>query len=120
MLKGYIDLVFFHRGRYYLVDWKSNFLGSDRKSYGPEALSRVMKEARYDLQYTLYCLALDLYLRKKDAGYRYETGFGGAFYLFLRGMHPEAKNRPGVFFDRPKPSLIDRLRDRLVARSPDI
>lgn len=120
VLKGYIDLVFFHRGRYYLVDWKSNYLGPDRKGYDPGALSRVMREARYDLQYTLYCLALDLYLRKKDAEYRYETGFGGAFYLFLRGMHPEAENRPGVFFDRPKASLLVRLRDRLVAWPPDI
>lgn len=116
VLKGYIDLVFYHRDRYYLVDWKSNRLGPARPDYGPDALFRVMKEARYDLQYALYCLALDLYLRKKDPGYRYETGFGGVFYLFIRGMHPEAENRPGVFFDRPKASLLDRLRDRLLAR----
>ena len=33
MLKGFIDLVFEHEGRYYVLDWKSNWLGDDPNVY---------------------------------------------------------------------------------------
>lgn len=33
MLKGFIDLVFRHEGRYYLLDYKSNWLGENSEAY---------------------------------------------------------------------------------------
>ncbi|MDQ3002736.1 MAG: UvrD-helicase domain-containing protein [Fibrobacterota bacterium] len=81
-LWGFIDLVFRHRGRYYLLDWKSNHLDD----YARTDLDRSMKESRYDLQYMLYSLALDKWLRSLIQDYEYETHFGGIYYAYLRGM----------------------------------
>lgn len=58
MLKGFIDLVFEHQGKYYVLDWKSNHLGDDVAVYHGEALKSAMADHRYDLQYQIYALAL--------------------------------------------------------------
>ncbi len=113
-VKGYIDLAFYHGGRYFLVDWKSNRIGPRPSDYGREALERVMHEAQYVLQYTLYCLALDLFLRQRDPDYRFETGFGGVFYLFIRGMRPEKGPELGVYYDRPDAAALEKVRSALL------
>lgn len=113
-LKGYIDLVFRRRGRYYLLDWKSNLLGDRLGHYRREALAEVMARELYVLQYHLYTLALDRLLRQRVPGYRYGEHFGGVFYLFLRGMragHPEG---PGIFRDRPEEALMEELAELLL------
>ncbi len=46
MLKGFIDLVFEHEGRYYVVDWKSNWLGPDDAAYTPEAMREAILHSR--------------------------------------------------------------------------
>ena len=61
-MKGFIDLVFEHEERFYLVDWKSNWLGARVEDYGPETLRQEMISRHYVLQYHLYVLALDRYL----------------------------------------------------------
>ncbi|HBR5380778.1 TPA: exodeoxyribonuclease V subunit beta, partial [Klebsiella pneumoniae] len=71
MLKGFIDLVFRHEGRYYLLDYKSNWLGEDREAYTRPAMEQAMRAHRYDLQYQLYSLALHRYLRHRLADYDY-------------------------------------------------
>jgi exodeoxyribonuclease V beta subunit len=88
MLKGFIDLVFRHEGRYYLLDYKSNWLGESAEAYTREAMAAAMQSHRYDLQYQLYTLALHRYLRHRIADYDYERHFGGVIYLFLRGVEP--------------------------------
>lgn len=113
-MKGFMDLVFHWRGRFYLADWKSNVLGSRVEDYGRRTMGRVMVESFYVLQYHIYILALDLYLRTRVPGYRYETHFGGAYYLFLRGMDPEAGAEFGIFRDHPSPELISALNEALV------
>ncbi len=90
-MKGFIDLVAFHRGRFYLVDWKSNHLGADRDDYGVERLSAVMRDEFYTLQYHIYTLALDLYLRRRLPGYDYARDFGGVAYVFLRGLDRDSR-----------------------------
>ncbi|TPV75747.1 exodeoxyribonuclease V subunit beta, partial [Klebsiella pneumoniae] len=82
MLKGFIDLVFRHEGRYYLLDYKSNWLGEDREAYTRPAMEQAMRAHRYDLQYQLYSLALHRYLRHRLADYDYDRHFGGVIYLF--------------------------------------
>ena len=107
MVRGSIDLVFRHHGKYYLVDYKSNFLGSTLADYNQEALKKEMLHSHYDWQYLIYTLALHRYLQSVVSDYDYARDFGGVFYLFLRGMNGEPQS--GVFYDRPSVELITEL-----------
>ena len=107
MVRGSIDLVFRHNGKYYLVDYKSNFLGSTFADYNQEALKKEMLHSHYDWQYLIYTLALHRYLQSVVPHYDYARDFGGVFYLFLRGMNGEPQS--GVFYDRPSVELITEL-----------
>ena len=107
MVRGSIDLVFRHNGKYYLVDYKSNFLGSTLADYNQEALKKEMLHSHYDWQYLIYMLALHRYLQSVVPHYDYSRDFGGVFYLFLRGMNGEPQS--GVFYDRPSVELITEL-----------
>ncbi|AOM42300.1 exodeoxyribonuclease V subunit beta [Xenorhabdus hominickii] len=108
MLKGFIDLVFCWQGKYYLVDYKSNWLGESSQSYTQEVMAKAMIEHRYDLQYQLYTLALHRYLRHRLADYDYRHHFGGVLYLFLRGID---KDNPGhgLYHYLPPFEFIDEL-----------
>jgi exodeoxyribonuclease V beta subunit len=112
-LKGFIDLVFEHEGRYFILDWKSNHLGDTPQAYGQASMAAAMRDQGYHLQYLLYLVALDRYLRHRLADYRPEQHLGGAVYLFVRGVRPgwrDAEGRPGgVFFERPAVATIARL-----------
>ena len=107
MVRGSIDLVFRHNGKYYLVDYKSNFLGSSLADYNQEALKKEMLHSHYDWQYLIYTLALHRYLQSVVPHYDYARDFGGVFYLFLRGMNGEPQS--GLFYDRPSVELITEL-----------
>ncbi|MCF6283412.1 MAG: exodeoxyribonuclease V subunit beta [Candidatus Polarisedimenticolaceae bacterium] len=110
-LKGFIDLIFEANGRFYLVDYKSNWLGDRREDYGLDAMSEAMAEHSYYLQYLLYVVALHRYLGSRLPDYSYETHFGEVYYLFLRGMQPGCAET-GIYRDRPSLVLIEAL-DRL-------
>ena len=118
-LRGFIDLVFRFQGRYYLLDWKSNHLGARYADYNPLRIRAVMAEEYYFLQYHLYVLALDRFLRLRLPGYTYANDFGGVYYLFIRGMHPESGPGGGIFFDRPERGLVEALRSQLVKSGVD-
>jgi len=109
MLKGFIDLVFEHDGRYYVADYKSNYLGPDDPSYTPHAMALAVAGHRYDLQYAIYLLALHRLLSARLPDYDYDRHIGGAVYLFLRGNGGE---QGGVHLDRPDRRLIEAM-DRL-------
>ena len=106
-LHGYIDLVACHAERWYVIDYKSNWLGGDRSAYAPEALHRAMQHG-YQLQYLLYLTALHRHLRVRLPGYDYDRHMGGARYLFLRGMHPAIPGG-GVYRDRPARECIEAI-----------
>ncbi len=108
VLKGFIDLVFEFNGRFYLVDWKSNWLGHRTEDYSAAAMEDEIRRRHYYFQYQLYTVALDRYLRHRLTGYNYEQHFGGVYYLFLRGIDP---TRPGlgIFRDRPKEPFVREL-----------
>jgi exodeoxyribonuclease V beta subunit len=106
-LKGFIDLIFRFRGKYYILDYKTNYLGDSQSDYQREGLEQEILEASYDLQYHIYTIALHRFLEKNLPGYSYDKHFGGSFYLFLRGMNEQG--REGIFFDRPDFSIIDEL-----------
>ena len=113
-MKGYIDMIFEHQGRFYLVDWKSNYLGPTIDSYDQAALQAAMQQHFYVLQYHFYVLALSQYLRLRNPGFRYASDFGGVFYLFVRGIDCQQGPEYGVYFDLPKPSLINALGKTLI------
>ena len=111
MLKGFIDLVFEHQGKYYVLDWKSNHLGDHIADYHGAALRQAMADHRYDLQYQIYALALHRFLRSRVVNYSYEQHFGGVYYLFLRGMDGEGEH--GVFSAKPSVEFLTEL-DKLI------
>ncbi len=113
MLKGFMDLVFAHQGRYYVADYKSNWLGPDAATYTPEAMSAEILHARYELQYVLYLLALHRLLKVRLPDYDYDRHVGGAVYLFLRGL---AAPSQGLHCERPPRELIEAL-DALFSRT---
>ena len=119
-LNGFIDLVYRENGRYYLLDWKSNWLGDDFADYSPAALEGAIRHGAYALQFSLYAVALHRMLGRRVAGYRFEEHFGGVHYAFLRGMAPGARDADGsqygVYFARPPLALIEQL-DRSLAGS---
>ena len=119
MLKGFIDLVFRHEGRYYLLDYKSNWLGENSEAYTQQAMAAAMQMHRYDLQYQLYTLALHRYLRHRIADYRYDDHFGGVIYLFLRGVDA-ADPRSGIFSTRPDAELINKMDNLFAANTEEM
>lgn len=106
-LKGYIDLVFEAGGRIYILDYKSNLLGPSPDDYLPERLTREMAAADYDLQVDLYSVAVRrLMLSRGWTPGDFARRFGGAFYLFVRGLSPADGPARGVHFTRPDPARI--------------
>jgi exodeoxyribonuclease V beta subunit len=99
-LKGFIDLVFQHQGKYYLLDWKSNWLGPSSESYREKDLQQAMKEHDYFLQASIYAIALQRYVKLFDKR-PFEECFGGAFYFFLRGE--------AVYHFFPDLSILDNV-----------
>ncbi len=112
MMTGLIDLIVRFNNKYYLIDYKSNYLGNCYDKYKPELMQAAVSDHNYDLQYLIYCLALHRFLQKKIPGYEYGSGFRGLRYLFLRGMRG-TDDATGVFSDLPPVELIDQL-DKLV------
>lgn len=87
-LKGVIDLLFIYQGKYYIIDWKTNWLGPDSSFYGQEKMKKAMLEHNYFLQAEIYKGALKRYLKLIDDR-PFEDIFGATFYLFLRGIGPK-------------------------------
>ncbi|MDY6822253.1 MAG: exodeoxyribonuclease V subunit beta [Thermodesulfobacteriota bacterium] len=113
-MKGFVDLVFHHEGRYYLADWKSNFLGTRPSDYHRSALYNEMVSACYLLQAHIYAVALNAYLRNRVPGYDYKSGFGGIFYIFLRGVDPAHGPDYGIYREKPSAELIEGLTDYFI------
>lgn len=109
-LNGAIDLVFRHAGRYYLLDWKSNHLGYSARDYRLARLGEEMRDHAYSLQLLVYTLALHRFLRSRLPGYDYERDFGGAYYLFVRGVRPDWRDEngfpTGVLYERTPMEIV--------------
>jgi len=86
------------------------------KDYGAENLARAMEENLYTLQYTLYTLALNQYLKLRAQGYDYDRHFGGILYVFLRGVNPDEGPEFGVYRDKPQRALIEALSGELIGK----
>ncbi len=106
-ITGFIDLLFEHDGKYYIIDWKSNRCGGTPAGFSADGLRSEMAGSTYFLQYLIYTVALHNYLNGSIADYDYDTHFGGAIYVFLRGYNVVPDN--GIYFDRPPKELIEDL-----------
>ncbi len=118
LITGVIDLVFEYQGKYYLADYKSNYLGASLEDYSSDNLLRAILDRRYDLQYLLYSIALHRYLSQRIGDYSYERHFGGVYYLFIRAMRPEHGPAYGVYFDLPDFNDLGAL-DALLTAQPE-
>lgn len=117
-LRGYIDLIFQYDGRFHIVDWKSNHLGYEASDYAQDRLALAMAEHGYHLQYLLYTVAVQRYLRQRIADYDYQRHFGSVHYLFVRGVRPQWQTADntgdsagtcGVYSHRPTLACIESL-----------
>jgi exodeoxyribonuclease V beta subunit len=117
-LNGKIDLLFRQGDRYYIVDWKSNYLGGTRDAYDTENMRDAMVRDDYFLQSLLYIMGTDRYLRDRLPDYTYAKNFGGVFYIFLRGVDAAADDSFGVFFEKPDAGMIRRLDGLIAAPMP--
>jgi exodeoxyribonuclease V beta subunit len=86
IIKGVIDLLFEIKGKYYLLDWKTNYLGPSDHYYSREFLEKTMKEEGYHLQNNIYKEGLKRYLQLIDKR-PFEECYGGSYFLFIRGMN---------------------------------
>jgi exodeoxyribonuclease V beta subunit len=104
MMTGTIDLFFRHEGKYYVLDWKSNYLGDSLEAYQQDALAAIMERENYNLQYLIYCVAVYKYLNARLPDFSYEEHFGGVVYMFVRGVR--AGSSSGIYYTRPSAALI--------------
>ena len=125
VLTGVADLIFMHEGRFYIVDWKTNFLGNQVSDYDRATVDLEMAESFYHLQYSLYAAALDGFLRQSmGSGWSYDppsksgspktATFGGVYYLFLRAFGHEGRGELGCHYYRPTKEFIECLRLQLA------
>jgi exodeoxyribonuclease V beta subunit len=107
MMYGFVDLFFELDGKYYILDWKSNFLGSSLDAYSEEGVAEGMRSNNYHLQYLIYTVAVYRFLKQKVKDFDYNRHFGGVVYAFVRGMRKQKKS--GLVFKKPDYILIKEL-----------
>ena len=107
-LRGFVDLIIEHAGQYYVIDWKSNYLGDTAADYAPAGVAQAMATNGYHLQHLLYTVALHRFLHRRVPDYDYDRHLGGTLYLFVRGVRPLWPGA-GVYFWRAPRSLIEAL-----------
>ena len=118
IMNGKIDMLFKCRNKYFVLDWKSTFLGDSPEQYAPAALNEAMNESNYHLQYLIYTLATKKYLENRIPGFDYEKEFGGVLYLFVRGMRKGTDK--GVFYCKPALEKIEKLEMVLSEKSMSV
>ncbi len=96
LLKGFIDLIFVYQERYYILDYKSNYLGDKASDYDQSNLQLAMDAHQYHLQYMIYSVALHRLLSQRLSNYDPNKHLGGVYYLFLRALPDGA----GVYFNQ--------------------
>lgn len=119
MLMGFMDLVFEHEGRYWVLDYKSNALGTDDAAYDSQGLMQTMAMHRYDVQAAIYTLALHRLLKRRlGSAYDPERHLGGAVYLFLRGIHGPAGGTCILSFSVELLQALDAMLEPATAAIP--
>lgn len=114
-IRGFIDLIFRFDHRYYIADWKSNYL---ENGYDQKTIKESMDHADYHLQYQIYAVAFLKRLAMMYPKKNVEQMFGGIFYFYIRGMGTGGQN--GIFFV-PSDQIGDlKLLERKLAYHPGL
>ena len=111
-VKGFIDMIVEHDGKFWIVDWKSNHLGDTPADYTAVPLEAAMAGHAYHLQALLYTVALHRYLKARLRDYAYDEHIGGYLYLFVRGVRPgwrDGSAPTGVHARQPDERLVMAL-----------
>lgn len=95
--------------KFYMIDYKSNYLGNSYSRYTQQKILKSIFESRYDVQILFYSLALYRFLKTNLPNFSYENDFGGVMYLYLRGMNSFDARSSGQFYVKPSEALIERL-----------
>ncbi|MFT4203757.1 MAG: UvrD-helicase domain-containing protein [Chitinophagaceae bacterium] len=114
LMNGKVDLLFEHDGKYFILDWKSNYLGFQLQDYNKDGVLNAMNENNYHLQYLLYIVAVKKFLESRLSYFNYEKQFGGVVYLFLRGVREDSDT--GIFTAKPPYKTIAML-ERLLHKA---
>ncbi len=107
IMNGKMDLFFLMNDKYYILDWKSNYLGDTLEDYNEEKVAAAMGINNYHLQYHLYTVSAKKYLNHCIKDFDYERDFGGVIYVFLRGVRVDSKS--GLFLHRPTKEIIEKF-----------
>ena len=107
LMTGFIDLIFEHNGKFYILDWKSNHLGNNIESYNEAGMEEAMTGSNYHLQYLIYTVAMKRYLAQKIINFDYDKHFGGVIYVFLRGVRWTGNT--GIYYKKPSAKYIIEL-----------
>ncbi len=112
MMHGFIDLFFRHRDKYYILDWKSNKLGSSVEEYNHERMEEAIHANNYHVQYLIYTVAAKRFLEKQLTDFNYQTHFGGVIYVFLRGCREGGSS--GIYYTMPDENLMNQIEELMV------
>ncbi|BAE81771.1 ATP-dependent dsDNA/ssDNA exodeoxyribonuclease V beta [Chlamydia felis Fe/C-56] len=96
--QGALDLFFEHKNRYYIIDWKTSFLGETASAYSQENLLNYIKEQNLDYQGAIYTHAAQRFLQQFDISDDVEIGF-----VFIRGID----SRGNGFLSLPSQKLFN-------------
>lgn len=114
LLHGRLDLLFEWQERWYVLDYKSTYLGAGPEAYTPAKLEADLRENGQLLQGLLYLAALHRHLQARLPGYQPEQQLGGVYFQFLRGLDLNSEQSGnGVYCLRPPAELIDALSRKL-------
>lgn len=128
-MTGSIDAVLQipHSGRYVIVDYKTNRIGTSEHltshDYNPIAMAQMMQDCHYPLQALIYSVALHRFLSWRRDGYDPSRHLGPVGYLFVRGMagedNPTIGGMPaGVFIWHPPFAMIEQASTILSGVQP--
>nr|BET44737.1 MAG: exodeoxyribonuclease V subunit beta [Candidatus Aschnera chinzeii] len=108
LLNGYIDALILWKSKYYIIDYKSNWLGENELFYNQTNIKNSIIKHRYDIQYQLYTLAIHRHLKNKLIFYNYQQHFGGIIYIYIRGINID---NPGysIYHTIPNVQCINEL-----------
>ena len=112
-LAGFVDLVFESNGKWFVADYKTNFLGPTWSDYTTERLESAMIEHDYLLQAAIYSVAVGRLLTQRLTSFDLERDYGGCVYFYLRGFPTAGPPETGIWHYRPPAEFVKALSDTL-------
>ncbi|WP_100934410.1 exodeoxyribonuclease V subunit beta [Candidatus Chlamydia corallus] len=99
--QGVIDFFFEHEGKYYIIDWKTSFLGETSSDYSESSLAIYVKREKLDYQGRIYIKAVKKFLSQFDINDDVEIGI-----IFIRGID---RHGNGFFVLNEKPAFNPKV-----------